>query len=71
MTAGVTTVGAVAGTAGAVIVGTGLAAGAITAAVAGVQEAKYGIATFAKKKLDGRNTKCPSGYKIQELNESR
>ena len=71
MTAGVTTVGAIAGTAGAVIVGTGLAAGAITAAVAGIQETRYGIATFAKKKLDGRNTKCPSGYKIQELSESR
>ena len=26
---------------------------------------------FAKKKLEGRNTKCPSGYKIVETDESR
>ena len=37
-----------------------------------VQEVRYGIGRiFAKKKLDGRNTKCPSGYKIVETDESR
>ena len=37
-----------------------------------IQEVRYGIGRiFAKKKLDGRNTQCPSGYKIVETDESR
>ncbi len=69
-----TSIGLTAGIAGGTAIiaaGVGIAAGAITAAIAGVQEVRYGIGTFSKKKLDGRNTKCPSGYKIQELSESR
>lgn len=41
------------------------------AAIATGQEIKYGIQTWQHKKLDGRNTKCPKGYKIAELDESR
>ena len=54
--------------AGATIVGT-----AVTMATLGViQEVRYGAQRlFATKKLDGRNTKCPSGYKIVETDESR
>ena len=46
---------------------------AVTMGVLGtIQEVRYGIGrVFAKKKLDGRNTKCPSGYKIVETDESR
>ena len=54
--------------AGATIVGT-----AVTIATLGaIQEVRYGTQRlFTKKKLDGRNTKCPSGYKIVETDESR
>lgn len=54
--------------AGATIVGT-----AVTMATLGViQEVRYGAQRlFSTKKLDGRNTKCPSGYKIVETDESR
>ena len=54
--------------AGATIVGT-----AVTMATLGaIQEVRYGTQRlFATKKLDGRNTKCPSGYKIVETDESR
>jgi len=37
-----------------------------------IQEVRYAIGrAFAKKKLNGRNTQCPSGYKIVETDESR
>ena len=54
--------------AGATIVGT-----AVTMATLGaIQEVRYGAQRlFTTKKLDGRNTKCPSGYKIVETDESR
>lgn len=61
----------VAGASAIIAVGAGTAAGLITAAIATGQEVKYGIQTWQHKKLDGRNTKCPKGYKIVELDESR
>ena len=74
LAAGSTLAGALAagGTAlGGVLVAGGAAAGLITAAIATGQEVKYGIQTWQHKKLDGRNTKCPKGYKIAELDGSR
>ena len=51
-----------------VAVGTAATIGVLGA----IQEVRYGVGrVFAKKKLDGRNTKCPSGYKIVETDESR
>ena len=51
-----------------VAVGTAATIGVLGA----IQEVRYGVGRiFAKKKLDGRNTKCPSGYKIVETDESR
>lgn len=61
----------VAGASAIIAVGAGTAAGLITAAIATGQEVKYGIQTWQHKKLDGRNTKCPKGYKISELDGSR
>ena len=61
----------VAGSTAVIAVSAGVAASAITAAVASVQTAKYEIQSWEKKKLDGRNTKCPSGYKLEETDESR
>lgn len=61
----------VAGASAIIAVGAGTAAGLITAAIATGQEVKYGIQTWQHKKLDGRNTKCPKGYKIAELDGSR
>lgn len=61
----------VVGASAIIAVGAGTAAGLITAAIATGQEIKYGIQTWQHKKLDGRNTKCPKGYKIAELDESR
>lgn len=61
----------VAGASAIIAVGAGTAAGLITAAIATGQEIKYGIQTWQHKKLDGRNTKCPKGYKIAELDGSR
>lgn len=65
------TTSAVLGTTGLVIAGTGAAAGLLTTVAATGQEIKYGIQTWQHKKLDGRNTKCPKGYKIAELDGSR
>lgn len=59
------------GTASLVAVSAGAAAGIITTTIAAGQEIKYGIQSWQSKKLDGRNTQCPSGYKIEELDESR
>lgn len=61
----------VAGASAIIAVGAGTAAGLITAAITTRQEIQYGISTWQHKKLDGRNTKCPKGYKIVELDESR
>ena len=61
----------IAGASAIIAVGAGAAAGLVTAAIATGQEIKYGIQSWRRKKLDGRNTKCPSGYKIVELDESR
>ena len=61
----------VAGASAIIAVGAGAAAGLVTAAIATGQEINYGIQSWQRKKLDGRNTKCPSGYKIVELDESR
>ena len=57
----------------ALIVGTAVVVTAASLAVLGtIQEIRYGVGRlFAKKKLDGRNTKCPSGYTIEEDDESR
>lgn len=65
------TTSAVLGTTGLIIAGTGAAAGLLTTVAATGQEVKYGIQTWQHKKLDGRNTKCPKGYKIAELDGSR
>ena len=65
------TTSAVLGTTGLVIAGAGAAAGLLTTVAATGQEIKYGIQTWQHKKLDGRNTKCPKGYKIAELDGSR
>jgi len=59
---------------GGVIVGLAATVGvaATITALGAIQEVRYGIGrAFAKKKLEGRNTKCPSGYKIVENDESR
>lgn len=61
----------IAGASAIIAVGAGAAAGLVTAAIATGQEITYGIQSWQRKKLDGRNTKCPSGYKIVELDESR
>ena len=57
------------------VMGTAIAAGAAVAATtvaATIQEVRYGIASkTSKKKLDGRNTKAPAGYKIVESENSR
>jgi hypothetical protein len=55
------------------IVGTAAAITATTIGVLGaIQETRYGIGrVFAKKELKGRNTECPSGYKIVETEDSR
>jgi hypothetical protein len=65
---GVSAVAALGIVAGAAVVGT-----AVTIATLGaIQEIRYTTQRiFAKKRLDGRNTKCPSGYKIVETDESR
>lgn len=57
----------------ALIVGTVAVGTAATIATLGaIQEVRYAVGrTFAKKKLEGRNTRCPSGYKIVETNNSR
>ena len=57
----------------ALIVGTTIAVTTASLAVLGtVQEVRSGVGRMvAKKKLDGRNTQCPSGYKIVENDESR
>jgi hypothetical protein len=45
---------------------------ATIATLGAIQEVRYMVGrAFAKKKLDGRNTVCPSGYKIVETDESR
>lgn len=79
--AAVSAAGAVIGSAltSTLVVGTAIAAGAavVGTAVAGaIQEVRYGIGSFTanifkKKKLDGRNTKAPAGYKIVETDDSR
>lgn len=69
-----TTLGLATGIAGSTAIiaaGAGVVASGITAAMATINTAKYGIQSWQKKKLDGRNTKCPSGYKIVETDESR
>ena len=57
----------------AAIVTTVAAGTAATISVLGaIQEVRYSLGrTFSTKKLDGRNTQCPSGYKIVETDESR
>lgn len=86
-TAGVTAVGTVAGTIASAVglgalsaaVGTTVLVGGAAVlptaalAIAGtIQETRYAISSiFAKKKLSGRNTQAPSGYKIVETDESR
>ena len=80
LTAGVAALGSVLGVTGtaatlgataAVVVGAGAAAAALTATYATAQTAVYGVQSWQKKKLDGRNTKVPSGYKLVEVDESR
>ena len=64
-TATATVAAAVAGTAA-------LAAGAVTAVVATVQEVGLAVARIGeKKRLNGKNTVAPSGYKIVETDDSR
>jgi hypothetical protein len=56
-----------------IIVGTVVVGTVTTVATLGaIQEVRYGIGRmFATKKLEGRNTKCPSGYEIVETDASR
>lgn len=62
----------IAGASAVIAAGAGLAAGATLATLGAIQEVRYGTnRLFSKKKLDGRNTKCPKGYKIVENDESR
>ena len=68
-TLGLTT--GIAGSTAIIAAGAGVVASGITAAVATIQTAKYTIQSWTKKKLDGRNTKCPKGYKIEEVDDSR
>ena len=57
---------------GAVTAAVGVAVGAGIAIAGGIQELRYGVASiFAKKKLDGRNTQPPAGYKLVETDDSR
>lgn len=59
--------GAAAGAAAGAIAGT-----AVTSAVASVQDIGYAVQRIgAKKRLNGRKTKAPKGYKIVETDESR
>ena len=55
------------------VVATVAAGTAATISVLGaIQEVRYSLGrAFSTKKLDGRNTQCPSGYKIVETDESR
>ena len=65
---------AVSATIGAIAIGAVATVGvaATIATLGAIQEVRYGVGRiFAKKKLDGRNTKCPSGYKIVETDDSR
>lgn len=56
---------------GASLVGA-VAAAAVTGVIAATQELGYAVVRIgAKKKLDGKNTKAPSGYKIVEEENSR
>jgi len=56
----------------AVVATVAVGTAATIATLGAIQETRYGIGRlFATKKLDGRNTKCPSGYKIVETEESR
>ena len=49
-----------------------IAAAAVTGVIAATQELGYAVVRIgAKKKLDGKNTKAPSGYKIVEEENSR
>ena len=62
----------IAGASAVIAAGAGLAVGATLATLGAIQEVRYGTnRLFSKKKLDGRNTKCPKGYKIVENDESR
>jgi hypothetical protein len=59
---------------GGVVVGVAATVGVAAAitALGIIQEVRYGVGrVFSKKKLNGRNTECPSGYKIVENDESR
>ena len=79
MAAGITAASATAMTATTFAVlatGTAVAAAAVTAAsitvAGGIQEMRYALGrATAYKKLDGRNTKCPSEYKLVETSNSR
>jgi hypothetical protein len=65
---------AVSATIGAIVIGAAATVGvaATIATLGAIQEVRYGVGRiFVKKKLDGRNTKCPSGYKIVEVDDSR
>jgi hypothetical protein len=65
---GLTGVAAAGAIAGAAVVGTA----ATIATLGAIQEVRYiSSRTFSKKELKGRNTRCPSGYKIVETDESR
>lgn len=66
---GSTTLGAIAGMA---IAGAGVATAVGMTVAAGIQETNYLInRTRSRKKLDGRNTKVPSGFKLVENEDSR
>lgn len=73
-----TITGAVGTTVGAVAIGmiaaaaAGVAAGAVTGLIASTQELGQAVARIGeKKKLNGKATKAPSGYKIVETEDSR
>ena len=68
----VATAAATATLATAVAAAGAVAAGAVTAIVATVQEVGLAVARIGeKKRLNGKNTVAPSGYKIVETDDSR
>lgn len=63
--------GTVVGTTGLIVAGSAVAGSLVTTTIATAQTVKYTIQSWTKKKLDGRNTRCPKGYKIEEVDDSR
>lgn len=60
------------GTTAVVATTVGAAAGAIVATTGAIQEIRYATGrNFSKVSINGRDTRCPSGYEIKEQDNSR